>query len=153
MRLRSYVSVAWIASLLLVPSAPAQAKSSTWLAYSRTQVYSSALRYLRVDLGLEVVERDSDAAYLLFRYDAPQNAEHLGAFEIVEQEEGVRISVQLPKAPNYREAMLRDGLVKKIRGDYGQPPNKSKPPEPDADSDSEDKDQEKTTDDGKSTAS
>src|SRR5258708_39596014 len=39
--------------------------------YSKAQTHSGALRYLRGDMGYEVVERDPDAAYLIFRYELP----------------------------------------------------------------------------------
>src|SRR5450755_3334716 len=99
--------------------------------YSKAQTYSGALRYLRVDLGYEVTERDPDAAYLIFRYQLPgQNkATATGTVEIVDADGHVKLFVQIPTMPEYHERVLRDGLVKKLHEEYGDPPRKLPPPE------------------------
>jgi hypothetical protein len=100
--------------------------------YTKTQTYSSALRYLRVDLGYEVVEKDPEAAYLIFRYThTGQNKRQTnGTIEVVEARDRVKVMVQIPEMPEYHERVLRDGLLKKLRLEYGAPPSKapSKPP-------------------------
>ncbi len=106
--------------------------------YSKAQTYSGALRYLRVDLGYEVTERDPDAAYLIFRYQLPGQgkATATGTVEIVDADGHVKLFVQIPTMPEYHERVLRDGLVKKLHDEYGEPPPPSrKPPEkkPEAD--------------------
>jgi hypothetical protein len=131
-----------LASLLVgLTPRPAAADAGAELRYTRTQIFSGALRYLRIDLGYEITEKDSDAAYLLFRY-VPQGTKEpmFGAIEIVETSSAVRLSVKLPKLPSYHETVIRDGLVKKLRADYGNelPPkapkeNKELPPKSGAD--------------------
>lgn len=120
------------------------------VGYSQTQVYSAAVRYLRIDLRYEITERDPEAAYLLFEYQPlGQKGSRFGAVEIVKLQQGVRLVVHLPDQPSYQATLLRDGLLKKLRADYGEvqpgktapeaPPTKKpgsgeKPPaEPDAD--------------------
>ena len=101
--------------------------------YSKAQTYSGALRYLRVDLGYEVVERDPDAAYLIFRYQLPgQNkGSATGTVEIVDTDGHVKLFVQIPTMPEYHERVLRDGLVRKLHDEYGVPtPKKPAPPAP-----------------------
>ena len=100
--------------------------------YSKAQTYSGALRYLRVDLGYEVVERDPDAAYLIFRYQLPgQNKGNAtGTVEIVDTDGHVKLFVQIPTMPEYHERVLRDGLVRKLHDEYGVPPHKPTPPAP-----------------------
>ena len=92
--------------------------------YSKAQTYSGALRYLRVDLGYEVTERDPDAAYLIFRYQLPGQgkATATGTVEIVDADGHVKLFVQIPTMPEYHERVLRDGLVKKLHDEYGEPP-------------------------------
>jgi hypothetical protein len=115
----------------------ALAASSAELGYSRLQVYSGALRYLRIDLGYQITEKDADAAYLLFKYQPHDQKEtSFGAFEIVEVDGRVRLLVKLPRMPAYHESVLRDGLVRKLREDYGdvdiprdKPPRKGEPDE------------------------
>jgi hypothetical protein len=100
--------------------------------YSKAQTYSCALRYLRVDLGYEVVERDPDAAYLIFHYQPPgQNKSNAtGTVEIVDADGKVKLFVQIPSMPEYHERVLRDGLVRKLHDEYGEPPHKPAPPPP-----------------------
>ncbi|MEB2311550.1 MAG: hypothetical protein OZ921_03710 [Sorangiineae bacterium] len=93
--------------------------------YSRAQTFNAALRYVRVDLGYEVVEKDADAGYLLFKYAQPgRKTATEGAFEIVQVKDTVKVYVQLPKMPEYHEVVLRDGLLRKLRDEYGAPPAK-----------------------------
>ena len=99
--------------------------------YTKAQTYSGALRYLRVDLGYEVVEKDPDAAYLVFRYQpvGQSKDETLGTIEVVESGERVRVFVRIPRMPEYHERVLRDGLFRKLRDEYGAPvPHKPEPP-------------------------
>jgi hypothetical protein len=119
---------------------PAGARVEAESGYSKAQTYSGALRYLRVDLGYEVLEKDPDAAYLVFRYLAPGQPKNAstGTLEVVDRGEGVRVFVRLPTMPEYHEVVLRDGLMKKLRDEYGTPPAKkpaAKPAPVDAGSD------------------
>jgi hypothetical protein len=100
--------------------------------YSKAQTYSGALRYLRVDLGYEVVERDPDAAYLIFRYQLPGQSKGTatGTVEIVDSDGHVKLFVQIPTMPEYHERVLRDGLVRKLHDEYGVPPHKPPPATP-----------------------
>ena len=103
--------------------------------YSKAQTYSGALRYLRVDLGYEVVEKDPDSAYLLFRYEAPgpQKSESFGTVEVVETGEQVRVFVRIPRMPEYHERVLRDVRVRKLRDEYGPPSPRNPEPKRPAD--------------------
>jgi hypothetical protein len=105
-------------------SGGAEARVEAESEYTKAQTYSGALRYLRVDLGYEVVERDPDAAYLIFRYTLTgQNKRSTnGTIEVVETRTGVKLLVQIAEMPEYHERMLRDGLLKKLRVEYGAPP-------------------------------
>lgn len=128
---------ALVAFGVLSTLATAEARVDGGSAYSKAQTYSGALRYVRVDLGYEVVEKDPDAAYLIFKYSAPGSREAVtGTLEVVETAGNVRLFVNLPRAPEYQERIFRDGLLKKLREEYGPPAAKKpaeKPPEkPDA---------------------
>jgi hypothetical protein len=118
------------AALFFAQSATARVGGDS--EYSKAQTYSGALRYLRVDLGYEVVERDPEAAYLIFRYQLPgQNKGNAtGTVEIVDTDGHVKLFVQIPTMPEYHERVLRDGLVKKLHDEYGAPPHKPLPAPP-----------------------
>ena len=118
------------ALLLFVHSARARVGGKS--EYSKAQTYSGALRYLRVDLGYEVTERDPDAAYLIFRYQLPgQNkGTATGTVEVVDADGHIKLFVQIPTMPEYHERVLRDGLLRKLRAEYGTPPPPAAPPPP-----------------------
>jgi len=117
-------------SLLVV--APAFGKIEASSRYTLPQTYRSALRMLRVDMNCEVVERDPDAAYLLFRYRVPGDPkrEVEGAIELIAQKERVKILIKIPKLAELHERMLRDNLLQKLLEDYGEPTPPTAPPKP-----------------------
>src|SRR6185436_19846824 len=129
------------ALVCLVLAGTATANVEARSAYTKSQTYNGALRYLRVDLGYEVTEKDPDAAYLLFRYvPTGQRAMRSGSIEIVEQEEAVRLYVRLPDLPRYQEEMMSEALLKKLRDEYGEPPPRHpNPPPKERDRDEQDK--------------
>ncbi len=115
-------------------AAPAAGRVDASSPYTKAQTYSGALRYVRVGLGYEVVEKDPEAAYLIFRYTPPgatKDGSVTGTLEVVEASGGVRLFVNLPRMPEYHERLLRDGLLKKLRDEYGVPrPTEKKPVTP-----------------------
>jgi len=133
----SQVSAGVLLAALLFFAQQATARVGGGCEYSKAQTYSGALRYLRVDLGYEVTERDPDAAYLIFRYQLPgQNkATATGTVEIVDADGHVKLFVQIPSMPEYHERVLRDGLLRKLHDEYGEPPRKLPPPEKKPESD------------------
>lgn len=141
--MRGHVRAAIFAlSTTLAWSGSAVARSEASTRHSLKQAYSAALRYLRVDMGFEVVEKDPDAAYLLFKYRPGRNEkESHGALELVQSGDEVMLYVTLAKFPRYREEMLSDGVLRKLRDEYGAPPAPKPPPPkkaPDEDEDDED---------------
>lgn len=139
---RLWLPLAMALIVCIVVASNAKARADADCYYSLPQVYGAALRYLRVDLGYEVTEKDSEAAYLLFHYRVPGDPkrEVPGSIEIVKLDRKVRIFVKVPQMPQLHEQLLRDGLLKKLSQEYGEPvrpaPEKPKPPQPDAGSDS-----------------
>jgi len=114
------------ATVVALASGTARAKSASALPYPTADVWAAAVRFLRVDRGYEVVEKDLDAAYVLFRYPIPgRKADSMGSIEIVETGAGVKVIVSLAQLPSSHEALLRDGLLRKMRDEYGAPPPRS----------------------------
>lgn len=116
----------------LLRSTDAEARVEADSHYSKTQTFNTALRYLRVDLGFKVLEKDEDAGYLLFRYVPPGDPKDTsnGSIEVIKTRKDVKVFVQLPKMPQYHEVVLRNGLMRKLRDEYGEPPppKHEKPP-------------------------
>lgn len=110
----------------------AHAKAEGSSLYTLGQTYGAALRLLRVDLGMEVVEKDPDASYLLFKYRLLEDPKRIvdGAIELVELTDRIKIIVKIPQVSESQERLLRDRLVKKLRDDYGEPPKRREPPKP-----------------------
>jgi hypothetical protein len=121
--MRALVRLGLFVALL---GAPAAARVEAQSEYTKAQTFSGALRYLRVDLGYEVTEKDDAAAYLLFKYPTigKRDASSQGSIEVIEAGSAVRVFVQMPQAPEYQERMLRDGLLRKLQQEYGAPPPK-----------------------------
>jgi len=113
-----------ILALTAVTTEAAFARVATDSLYTKAQNYSAALRFLRVDKGYDVVERDAEAAYLIFRYPTPERNEQsvTGTIEVVELDSRVTLIVKLPQMPQYHERVLSDQLIRKLREEYGTPP-------------------------------
>ena len=117
-----------VLSIALIETS-ATAKSSYDSRYGFDRTWNAALRYVRVDLGLKVVEKDDTNGYLLFEYRAADSLKTTsGSMEFIRSHDDVKVVVQLPQMPRYHEQVLIDGLVRKMRDDYGDPP----PPRKDA---------------------
>lgn len=131
--MRDFAKALLLTSLLtvaaIVAASPALARLEATSAYTKSQTYNCVLRFLRVDLGYQIVEKDAEAAYVLFQYPLQgQKTPGHGAMEVIETPTGVKLIVQLPKLPAYHETVLRDGLLRKLRDEYGPPPSKAPPP-------------------------
>jgi hypothetical protein len=103
--------------------------------YPFEEVWSSAVRMLRVDLRFPVTDKDKDNGFLLFEYEDrgrrvpgslevfPERSDRRGARD----DEGgrraprVRVTVQVPAMPSYVERMLVDRLERKLERDWGAP--------------------------------
>ena len=117
------------------PGASARATYSSPYGYERT--WNAALRFIRVDNGWKVLEKDEASGYLLFEYTSPGAPKPTsGSIELVRGREGttqVDVLVQLPQMPHYHEQVVIDALSAKMRREYGEPPPSKKPPPPPSD--------------------
>lgn len=110
------------AGLIALPDATAKASFDS--PYTLEQTYNTALRYVRIDQGFKVTEKDPGAAYVLFEYRDTNGRETPGAIEMVPSQQSIKVVVQLPKMPRYHEQVLADGLAKKMREELGEPARK-----------------------------
>jgi hypothetical protein len=106
-----------------------EARVEQSLGYTKQQSYNTALRFLRVDRGYKLIEKDVDSGYLLFEYPV-QGSEDVtnGSIEIIQRKDEVTVVVQLPQMPRYHEKMVMSSLLKKLQEDYGAPPAARKDP-------------------------
>jgi len=103
----------------------AEGRTDRLMTYRENQVWTGVLRFLRVDMGFRVIERDREAGYLLFEYrDGGQS--HNGSLELVPVVQSgrryVRATLQIPNMPTYVEVVLFEKLERKLRSEYGDPP-------------------------------
>jgi hypothetical protein len=117
-----------LAALVVAPDATARASFDS--PYTLDQTFSSALRFVRVDRGYKVSEKDPQSAYVLFEYKEAGDRVSPGAIEMVASGSVVKVVVQLQQMPRYHEQVLADALAKKLRDEYGEPPHKAPPPPP-----------------------
>ncbi len=127
-------TLAFLVTLAIVLAAPvADARSSFDSAYGFERTYNAALRLVRIDMGLKVTEKDDQSGYLMFEYRASDTGPKAtsGSMEFIRPHDAqgsVRVVVQLPEMPRYHEQVLVDSLVRKMRQEYGDPPERPRAP-------------------------
>lgn len=116
--------------------APASAFSRTLstVPYPITSVWPAAVRFLRVDRGFPVREKDDESGYILFDWtDGPKLCK--GSLEVIrvtdpEGRDATRVAVTIPELPKRYEQMLIDKLAARLKDDIGPPPPPPRKPEP-----------------------
>lgn len=111
---------------LALPSS-AYARKQTDHRYRYEQVWSAAVRLVRVDLRYPIEDQDASIGYVLFQYQDRGRA-YPGSIELVRTEvegvEYVRTVVQIPAMPSYVEQIILDRLDRKLRAEFGAPPER-----------------------------
>lgn len=137
------VALAAAAALLVAFAAPAAAKTSRRASYDYERVWPAAVRFLRIDEGLKLVEKDADAGYVLFELEE-EGKTFRGALEIIRRKDSVgrdavELVLHIEDRPSYMEYGILDRLMDKLRTELGQPkrppPREPKKPEPEPDGD------------------
>ncbi len=111
-------------ALALCASSPAFARSQKTLAYPRAESYATALRFLRVDENLKVIEKDSDAGYVLFELREEKKV-FRGSLEVIEVVQdgrhAVRFVMTIEDRPEWLETQYLQKLEQKLRLELGAP--------------------------------
>jgi hypothetical protein len=124
-----------IASLLLtVGVRPALARSTAVLSYPLADVWSTAVRFVRVDRGYSVREKDEESGYILF--DMVEGSKtYKASLELIratddQGRDSTRAAFSIPDLPRHYETLLLDKLSAKVREERGSPapPAPKKPP-------------------------
>lgn len=119
----------------------ASARGSVELPWPLPQVYGTALRFVRVDRGCKITDKDPDAAFVMFECpnDDPHDKDrpaHHGALELVpvrvQGRDGVRAQVTLSDDPHYMEGRFLELFERKVKDERGPvpPPVKEEKPAP-----------------------
>lgn len=119
--------------LALAPT-EAGARTLSTVPYPITTVWPAAVRFLRVDRGFPVREKDDESGYILFDWtDGPKLCK--GSIEVIrvadaEGRDATRVVVTIPELPKRYEQMLIDKLAARLKEDIGPPPPPPRRPEP-----------------------
>jgi hypothetical protein len=109
---------------LLLASSTAYARSEKTLAYPRDPAWAAAVRFVRVDAGLKVIEKDNDAGYVIFEYSEDKKT-FRGSLEVIEVvKDGrklVRFVMTIEDRPSWVEIELLTKLERKLRAELGTP--------------------------------
>lgn len=106
------------------------------LSYPAQEVWPAAIRYLRVDRGYAVVDRDQEAGFILFdfpvssREDSPRGR---GSIEFIATEDvsgrpSVKLSVSTDAGPTHLPHAIAEGLAAKLLAERGPPAAPPPPP-------------------------
>lgn len=108
------------------------------LSYPMDHVWPTAIRYLRIDRGFEITDRDRDAGYLLFEFPLEEKRIGSGSVEMFEAIDAagrasVSIGVNTGAGPVHLPNSILDGIAAKVRAERGQPappppPKQEEPP-------------------------
>ncbi|HUH01062.1 MAG TPA: hypothetical protein VML75_03645 [Kofleriaceae bacterium] len=120
--------------LLGLAATPAAASTKKEASYAFERVWPAAVRFLRIDEGLEILEKDRDSGYVLFEL-AEDRKTFRGALEVVQiiDQDGraaVRLVLRIEDRPSYMEAGILDRMVRKLRAELGPPVDPPPPPPP-----------------------
>ena len=119
---------------LLAPGT-AESKTTRKVSHSYDRVWPTAVRFLRIDEGLKIVEKDPDTGYVLFEL-AEEGKTFSGSVEVIrrrdsQERDAVELILRIQKRPSYMEHAILDRLLVKIREELGSPkdpPKKAPPP-------------------------
>jgi hypothetical protein len=126
--------LAWLftAALLLAAPAAADARSEKTVHWTADRIFPTAVRFLRVDAKVKIVEKDAESGYVLFDLDSDGKT-FRGALEIVvvtDDPVEVRLILTIDDRPEYMEQSMLDKLELKLKDELGTPPpDKPKPKE------------------------
>jgi hypothetical protein len=111
--------------LLSLAARPALARSTAVLSYPLTDVWSTAVRFVRVDRGYTVREKDEESGYILFEMvEGPKT--YKASLELIratddQGRDSTRAAFSIPDLPRHYETMLLDKLAAKVREERGSP--------------------------------
>ena len=109
------------------------------LPYPADRVWPTTIRYLRVDRGFSVVDRDRDAGFILFEFTVGRDGEAKGrgSIELIETSDAsgraaVKLQISTDAGPVHLPHAIADGLAAKLKAEQGHPapPPPSAPPSP-----------------------
>ena len=128
---RALVLAAFVLAVL-APGA-ALARSTKTVIYSYDSVWPAAVRFLRVDENVKILEKDAEAGFLKFEL-IDDKKKFKAALELVRVDErglpATRLVLRIEARPEYMEDAMLERFAQKLKVDLGEQPT---PPEPPSD--------------------
>jgi hypothetical protein len=127
----------FIGCALLAVATPAFARSERQVSYPFDKVWPAAVRFLRIDQHMKIVEKDADTGYVLFEVSdgkrTYQGAEELVKSTDADGREAVRCVITIEQRPSWVEEDLLEKFEEKLQTELGPPvpapPAPAPPPE------------------------
>ena len=121
--------VTLLVDLALVWNGTAHARAQTDLPYGLSETFSTALRFVAVDRGCKVVDKDPDAAFVSFECAGDDGKVKRGSLELIKVATGVRTQVTLGDETHGMELRWLELFERKLRDERGTPtPPPAAPP-------------------------
>jgi hypothetical protein len=126
-RSRYAVAFVLLLDLALTWNVTAHARAQSDLPYGVAEAFSTALRFVRVDRGCKVTDKDGDAAFVSFECDGDDGKVKRGSLELFKVPIGVRMQVTLGDETHGMELRWLELFERKLREERGTP---TPPPPP-----------------------
>ncbi|HEY5927371.1 MAG TPA: hypothetical protein VIV11_37060 [Kofleriaceae bacterium] len=109
---------------LVLATTSAHARSEKTLAYPREPAWAAAVRFIRINAGLKVIEKDAEAGYVIFEFKEEKKT-FRGSLELIEVvKDGrklLRFVMTIEDRPQWVEIELLTKLERKLRAELGTP--------------------------------
>jgi bifunctional DNA-binding transcriptional regulator/antitoxin component of YhaV-PrlF toxin-antitoxin module len=131
MLVRAIVSTAIVVCALSTPL-PASAKATGKVSYKFSAVWPVMIRFLRIDEGHKIEEKDMEGGYIVFLVKS-DGKEFRGTVEIGRvkddwNREASMLIVKISERPQYMEQSIIERVGQKLRGELGEPQDPQDPP-------------------------
>jgi len=103
------------------------------LPYPVDQIWPATLRYLRVDRGFAVVDRDREGGFILFEFPVGVDRVARGSVEFIEKEDvsgrpSAQVQVSTEGGATHLPFSLLEGIAAKVKTERGGPAPPPPPP-------------------------
>jgi hypothetical protein len=107
---------------VLAPARRAQARAQSELQYGLGEAFSTAVRFVRIDKGCKVVDKDAEAAFVAFECADGEARVKKGSLELIKTGSGgVRAQLSLGDETHGMELRWLELYERKLRDERGAP--------------------------------
>ena len=106
-----------------------EARAQSEWPWNVTETFSTAVRFVRIDKGCKIVDKDADAAFVAFEC-LDDGKTKRGSIELIKAGTGVRAQITLGDDTHGMELRWLELLERKLRDERGTPTPPPPPPPP-----------------------